>query len=148
MDKRLVSLEIKSIEVVATRFAIRHMRAKRSMDICPLQSEVLIILSENGGSMTQKALLDQLEIRKSTLSGIIDTMIRNGFVERSRSSEDQRVNLLELTDKGREEYESALSDLQEVESILCENIDPEDVEAFFRVTDSIRRNIDDTERQR
>ncbi len=142
---RKVTLEVKKIEVRATRYVNSNMKKGHGNRAVPLQSEILIQLSENNGSMVQEGLEEALEIRKSTLSGILDTMIKNGLVENTVSKKDQRSKVISLTGLGRAEFKKAEEDLQKVENRILEGADKKDVETFFRVVDRIRPKLKDND---
>ncbi|MEV0808094.1 MarR family transcriptional regulator [Micromonospora sp. NPDC050200] len=70
---------------------------------------VLFILAR-AGETTHRAVADRCFVRPATLTGIVDTLERDGFVERHRDAADRRTVQLALTDKGREHVQ-ALFDL-------------------------------------
>ncbi|MEU7618550.1 MarR family winged helix-turn-helix transcriptional regulator [Micromonospora rifamycinica] len=51
---------------------------------------------------THGDVADRCFVRPATLTGIVDTLERDGFVERRRDEADRRSVRLALTDKGRE----------------------------------------------
>lgn len=61
---------------------------------------VLFILSRIGDS-THREVAERCFIRPATLTGIVDTLERDGFVERRRDGTDRRTVQLTLTDQGR-----------------------------------------------
>ena len=62
---------------------------------------VLFILARTGDS-THREVAERCFVRPATLTGIVDTLERDGFVERRRDAADRRTVQLALTDKGRE----------------------------------------------
>lgn len=86
----------------SSRLATRRATSKlQAHGITPPQWAVLAQLMEQNGqslsSLGTKALFDG-----PTMTGIVDRLESNGFVERRRDSRDRRVINLYLTDKGRE----------------------------------------------
>lgn len=61
---------------------------------------VLFILSRVGDT-THREVAERCFVRPATLTGIVDTLERDGFVERRRDAADRRTVQLTLTDKGR-----------------------------------------------
>ena len=76
MSDRKISLEIKKMEAMTMRYVLSNLKNKNSSVSNPIQCEILVMLSENDGSAVQKDIETALSLRKSTVSGIIDTMIR------------------------------------------------------------------------
>lgn len=62
---------------------------------------VLMILLGAGNS-THRNMAERCFIRPATLTGIVDTLERDGFVSRQQNPSDRRSVQLTLTDKGRE----------------------------------------------
>lgn len=61
---------------------------------------VLMILARAGDS-THREMAERCFVRPATLTGIVDTLERDGFVSRQRDPQDRRSVQLTLTDKGR-----------------------------------------------
>ena len=54
----------------------------------------------HAGRLTVKELADLLGVTPANVTGIVDRLERDGFVTRSRSSEDRRVVYVRLTESG------------------------------------------------
>lgn len=63
---------------------------------------------------------------KSTITGIVDTMEKNGLVYRDRGSDDRRVILIRLTEKGNAMQEKSL-DLNAITNKCCADLNAADV---------------------
>ncbi|MFE9959532.1 MarR family winged helix-turn-helix transcriptional regulator [Micromonospora sp. NPDC005299] len=61
---------------------------------------VLLVLLRAGDS-THREMAERCFVRPATLTGIVDTLERDGFVARNRDPHDRRSVQLSLTDKGR-----------------------------------------------
>ncbi|MET8906755.1 MarR family winged helix-turn-helix transcriptional regulator [Micromonospora sp. NPDC004551] len=70
---------------------------------------VLLVLLRAGDS-THREMAERCFVRPATLTGIVDTLERDGFVARRRDPHDRRSVQLSLTDKGRE-HAMAIIDL-------------------------------------
>ncbi|WP_461205450.1 MarR family winged helix-turn-helix transcriptional regulator [Clostridium sp. DL1XJH146] len=67
------------------------------------QGMLVGILGHHGG-MKISDLSKKMCLSNSTISGIIDRLEKNGFVERKRSKEDRRVVIVDLTKEFKEEW--------------------------------------------
>ncbi len=139
--ERPTTIEFKRTEIPATRFAINYLRKEMSLDLSPIQCEIFIMLQDNGGSMTQRDLEVYLDLSKSTLSGVLRTMEKNGFVEKVASETDRRVMVVTLTDEGKEAYSQAMKKFEELDRIVFAGLDEEELAAFSKVLEKIRVNI-------
>jgi DNA-binding MarR family transcriptional regulator len=74
---------------------LRHKEYK----LVPAQLGVLAILSEQSCNLSELAEVNGVSL--PTMSGTISKLVAQGWVQRTRSEEDRRMILLELTGEGR-----------------------------------------------
>ena len=60
-----------------------------------------IKLLDGIGQLSLSDLSNRMSAKNSTITGLVDRMVRDGLVERRRSEQDRRVVLIELTEKGK-----------------------------------------------
>jgi MarR family transcriptional regulator, lower aerobic nicotinate degradation pathway regulator len=72
----------------------------RDHDLGPTQWYVLYQLVNHGPTM-QRDLSLLLRIERATLSGVVATLVRKGFVLQTPHAVDQRQRILSITDAGR-----------------------------------------------
>lgn len=65
----------------------------------------LMTLGQHGG-LTHRAVADHCFVRPATLTGVVDTLERDGLVERRRDETDRRTVRLTLTQAGRDRVEA------------------------------------------
>lgn len=91
-----------------------------------------------GHILYQKDLENLLNIRKSTISGILETMEKNRIIIRVSSNEGK---IIKLTDEASEQKDVVLNLLRTVENELVDGIEEEELEIFFKVIDKMKENI-------
>lgn len=74
----------------------------------PGQLPILLELWSADG-LTQKQLLDRLDIEQATIANTLARMERDGLIHRSRHPADRRAQLVHLTERGRMVREEALA---------------------------------------
>ncbi|MEV0154793.1 MarR family winged helix-turn-helix transcriptional regulator [Micromonospora sp. NPDC050686] len=84
---------------------------------------VLMILARAGDS-THREVAEHCYVRPATLTGIVDTLERDGFVARRRDATDRRSVQLTLTDKGREHAETLLALIHSDPPLTSVDADP------------------------
>jgi DNA-binding MarR family transcriptional regulator len=77
-----------------------HKRAS-ALGFSPGQFPVLLALWCQDG-LTQRQLLDRLEVEQATLANTLARMERDGLIGRKPHPKDRRAQIIELTDHGRE----------------------------------------------
>jgi len=80
------------------------------------------------GELGQRVALDG-----STITGILDRMEKNGYVERRPNAEDRRSALVYLTDKARKVGPSIIKFADELDSAIRKNFSARDMAVFERV---------------
>jgi len=68
---------------------------KEGITLCQLR--VIVFIAKSKGSVPQKDLEDAFEIRRSSVTGILKNMEKNGLIRREISLEDGRVKRLLLS---------------------------------------------------
>lgn len=69
------------------------------------QFDVLSELERAGKQMTMSELSRELMVSNGNVTGVIDRLEKNGFVTRTRAEHDRRIQYIELTNKGRSEFD-------------------------------------------
>lgn len=89
----------------------------------------LFWLDRDGEGITQRALAEKMGIEGPTLVRLIDSLERNGLVERTPSPTDRRANILRLTAKARPVVKMINRIADEVRAELLDGLDDSDMDA-------------------
>ena len=99
MKKDHVIFLIGRIQYKANKFLTDQMRAYRIKNLAPSHGEILGSLMARGPlPMTEIARI--IDKDKSTVTALVDKLVRLGYVEKKKNEADNRVNLISLTRKG------------------------------------------------
>lgn len=90
----------------------------------------------------QKDLEAQFMLRRSTATGILQLMERNGLIVREPVPRDKRLKKVVLTEKALEVHQLIHQDIMATEERMKNGIAPKDLETFFKVMDQIRDNLE------
>jgi MarR family 2-MHQ and catechol resistance regulon transcriptional repressor len=93
-------------------------------DISVTQCYALQALAR-GGTMTLKALANDLMLDKSTTSRVVETLERKGYVRRATHPDDARAMNIEMTGKGRGLCNRIERELLDEERAIIAKLDPE-----------------------
>jgi DNA-binding MarR family transcriptional regulator len=71
-------------------------------DLTPASGLVLSILADSEAPLPPNQIADRLIISRATVTGLIDSLERRGYVRRQPHPSDRRMLLIEPTDTGRQ----------------------------------------------
>jgi len=114
--------------------------ALRPYDLGTTQWYILNHLTNNGPTM-QRDILRLLEIERATLSVILSTLVRKGFVKQIPDRVDQRQKCLRITNAGATLWAS-LPDLTFIHSVAFDGTDPADIAVAVRVLKNATARLD------
>ena len=107
-----------------------------------VQGWILGYLYENQGrEIFQRDIQEHFSIRRSTVTGILQLMERNGLITRSSVERDARLKKLELTPRGVELHERVERSIRQVEDRLSQCLTPEEKATFLTVCEKIRAHL-------
>lgn len=142
MKDKSISLEIKKIDSLIVRRIMAYNK-DAIYHLTPVQIVVIKYLIKNKDSVVyQKDIEKKLGLRKSTVSGILGTMIKNGIITRTDSTNDLRSKEIRLTETGYKLDKAMRKKAFEFEKLLQSNISKEDLEVFYKVTKQIQENLE------
>ncbi len=123
------------VTLVATSALKKGFAAAGIGDVKPAYIGALMPLwQEDGLKLVELSRRSGLET--STMTGLIDRMERDGLVERCDDANDRRVQLVYLTEKGRQAMSPALAVVDSVLDNVFEGISQKDLS---KTTDVLKR---------
>lgn len=112
------------------------------LDITPVQSRVIISLYENEDLLCQKDLEQLICRNKSTLSSILDTLEKKGYIIRGENKNDSRKKTISLTDKAYYVIDVLHNNMKSIGENIIEGISLEEYKIFCNVIEKINQNIE------
>ena len=88
---------------------------------------LLMIVYENNGEIQIKELVKRLEKKKTTISDMIATLEKNGYLTKSKSIEDKRVYIVSLTEKAKKDKETFIMILNNIYRKIFNGISEEEL---------------------
>ena len=89
----------------------------------------------------QRDIQEQFSIRRSTVTGILQLMEKNGLITRSSVEQDARLKKLELTPRAIELHERIERSVRQVEERISHCLTPEEKETFIQLCEKIRADL-------
>lgn len=110
--------------------------------LSPIQLKILhYLLRHSKDIVFQRDIERLIEARRSTTSGILNTMEKNNLIKRVNSIQDARSKQIILTDYGIQFSQYMIELKTQFDTKVKDNITNEELEIFFKVTKKIKNNI-------
>ncbi|MBR3006388.1 MAG: MarR family transcriptional regulator [Erysipelotrichaceae bacterium] len=77
----------------------RMLRHEKRGHFGSAQEHILMLLKENGNTMSQKAIQQLMGVRPGSISEVLSKMEEKGLIERSKDDEDKRASLITLKEE-------------------------------------------------
>ena len=108
------------------------------------QAYVIDFISIEGKNkeIFQKDLERELDLKRSSVSLMLNNMEKSDLIERVPVTEDARLKKIVLTEKSKKIYEKISIAIDSIENRLSEDITQEEIEVFQIVLEKIRNNLE------
>ena len=108
-----------------------------------MQKHVLhyILLESLHREIYQKDLEREFQIRRSTATGTLQLLERNGFIRRESVQQDARLKKIVPTGKAQNLRERILENIARMEALLKKGISREDLAVFVKVLSQMSENL-------
>ena len=111
----------------------------KPMGLTYTQYIVMLVLWEEDG-VTVGELCRRLYLDNGTITPLLKKLEGQGYLERKRSKEDERVVTVSLTEKGRELQQMAVSVPEKVGS--CVKVNPEEAQTLYKLLYKVIEGMD------
>ena len=102
---------------------------------------LLLTVYENDGEIEIKELVRILEKKKTTISDIITTLEKNGYLTKRQSLSDRRIYKVYVTSKAKEEKDIILKIVQDIQDKMFKNISENNMKVTDEVLVKISTNL-------
>lgn len=135
--------EIKTLNNMMTRRILKYAKELEiPFILSPVQLKILHYLFIHSNEIVyQRDIESAIDSRRSTTSGILNTMEKNNLVKRLNSIKDARSKKIILTDYSYQLFKGIQKEQELFEEKVSELITPDELEIFFKVTEKIKTNI-------
>ena len=118
-------------------------------ELTPMQRHILnyILLETLHRDIYQKNLEEEFQVRKSTVSGILKLIEKNGFIYRESVKEDARLKRILPTKKAEALRPSILEHIHETEIRMTEGVSEEDLFLCKKVLYQMCQNLAEKNRE-
>lgn len=143
-NKLKLGLDISKINHIISRKMDASVISAIDDNLTVSQAYVIDFISNEGKDkeIFQKDLEREFDLKRSSISLMLNNMEKSDLIERVPVTEDARLKKIILTQKSIKIYEKISTAIDSIENKLSENITPEEIKVFQSVLDKIRNNLE------
>lgn len=141
--RKPVAFRIKSLNNEFKRHFDRSAIHRNDANLTGMQFAFLGYISDRAQSedVFQRDIEVEFNIRRSTASGMLQLLEREGYIERYSVPSDARLKKIVLTDKAREQDKKAKEDMDLFDQKITAGLTDEELRELYRILDKIEKNI-------
>ncbi|WP_319996207.1 MarR family winged helix-turn-helix transcriptional regulator [Trichococcus shcherbakoviae] len=140
----LLGFRIRSLWQQIKRLMNRHLTENDGYGLTGMQFAIVSYIAKESveRDVFQKDLEQKFDIRKSTVTGILNTMERDGLLLRETVPYDARLRKMILTDKALQAKQNTEQVIDSVESQLSKGLTEEEITTFLSILEKISKNAE------
>lgn len=140
MEKDQIIFLMSRIQNKANQFLLREMKAHQAEGLAVSHGEILGALMVRGPS-TMSEIAGIIGKDKSTITALVNKLIRMGYVEKRKEGADQRFSVLLLTPRGEALKPAFFTISRKLRAHAYRNIPDEDYRALVRLLTKLYENF-------
>lgn len=143
-NKLKLGLDISKIHHIISRKMDASVISAIDDNLTVSQAYVIDFISNEGKDkeIFQKDLEKAFDLKRSSISLMLNNMEKSELIERVPVTEDARLKKIILTQKSIKIYEKISTAIDSIEDKLSENITPEEIKVFQSVLEKIRNSLE------
>ena len=108
----------------------------------PTQIQIIEYLVRHmNDEVYQRDLEKVFSLKRATISGVLQTMEKNGFIERTIDDKDTRVKKITLSNKALDRYYKGKEYIEHIENTVLKGISDEELKVFNNVLEKMTLNL-------
>lgn len=141
--KRAISFEIRMLANLVKRSMETSAANDGQETTTGLQGWIIGYLVNNADrEIFQRDIEKHFNIRRATVTGILQLMERDGLIERKSVEQDARLKKIILTEKAKRIHELNYQRFVEFEQKLQADLTDEELETFCSIVEKLKKNLE------
>lgn len=135
----------KTVVTFSKRIGRKISKEAAKYGVTGVQGRVLGFIYHNSlkRDIFQRDIEEELDIRRSSVTSILQLMEKNGYIKRVSVSEDARLKKITLTEKGMDIQKNVYDCILEVEKSLRDELSDEEVNTLINLINRLSKKIAD-----
>jgi DNA-binding MarR family transcriptional regulator len=135
----------KKINILAKRIHRRIDKEASQYGVTAVQGRILgfIFHRSDKKDIFQKDIEEELDIRRSSVTSVLQLMEKNGYIKRVSVSEDARLKKIVLTEKGLEIQRNVYASIIKIEESLSDELSESEITILINLIDRLSKKVGD-----
>jgi DNA-binding MarR family transcriptional regulator len=99
----------------------------------------ILQLLHNEGRSTVSSLAEEMAVKPSAITAMIDRLLKQGYVLRDRDEQDRRVVFVQISEAGRGILEETLQKRKKILAQYLSHLEREELESLISIYEKISR---------
>lgn len=144
--RRHMGLVCKLMHLQFRRLFEKNATAAGLDDVTLSHGRILGFLAHSDHPVYQRDIEAIFGINRSTVTGMVQLMEKNGLIERKTVEHDSRLKQVCITENGRSLHEQIVSVIEESEQQMLQGLTAEETDTFFALALKVEQSLsEDTE---
>lgn len=140
--QRHIAKELKDFELsISKAICIKHPFKDRSLNATQIRIIGYLLRNQNR-DVCQKELEQEMNLKKASITGSLDSLEEKGLIVRKTSDEDKRKKFVILTDEILDKKKEIENRINKVDEKITKGINDEELETFFAILDKMKKNLE------
>ena len=133
----------RKIEMLSRQIRRKVDESISSQDLTAKQAMILLVIYDLSKvkDVYAKDIEDAFDMRRATVTGILQLMEKNGIIVREENNIDGRLKSIRLTQKAIDLRLKMKKNIQKVESNLLSDLSKEEIETFLKIMEKMSHNL-------
>lgn len=151
MINKNILFQIKNLEKIILRKLVPDEFEKQKLSEfaqrpTPTQMQIMgYIINNKDREIYQRDLEEKLNLRRATISDVLQRMEKNGLIIREVDLNDTRSKKILLTEKSKEFFIATTNRMRDLEMVAIKNITKEELDVFSNVINKMIENMNKEE---
>lgn len=141
-NERYIVYFISKTKKKMIKYIEKQLIEKELNDLIPSHGNILTNLYDDDSKLTMKEIAKRIGKDKSTVTPLVNKLVKLGYIRKEKSEKDKRTTFLILTDKGKEIESKYRGISEEVVKMAYKDFTEEEKEVFLRLLKKLYTNFD------
>ena len=135
----------KEIDIISNKIRRKIDHEVSKYGLTGVQAKIVgfVYFASKNREVFQKDIENDLKIRSSSVTSVLQLMEKNGYIKRVSVCEDARLKKIILTDKGIEVQEKVFTIIDNIENQIQQEITDEELRFLFNIFDKLSKKFSD-----